>query len=119
MILVDTSVWISHLRTGDAHMRELLDAGVVTCHPFVIAELACGHLADREQLLSLLHKLPSSLTVQQDEFLNFIEAHRLWGWGIGFVDVHLLASARLMDLPLWTFDCNLQSAAEKLRVNYP
>ncbi len=119
MILVDTSVWVAHLRQGSRRLEGLLDEGRVACHPYVVGELACGTLDNRAEILSLLQALPSALTVTQDEFFSFVELNQLMGRGIGFVDVHLLASALVSDLGLWTSDKRLRSAAEGLGLSYP
>jgi predicted nucleic acid-binding protein len=89
------------------------------CHPFVIGELACGNLPDRTATLSRLHDLPRTGVAGQDEVIRLIEAHRLMGMGLGFIDVHLLASARLAGIPLWTRDIQLKKAASKLDVLFP
>ena len=118
MVLVDTSVWVHHLRASDRHLSSLLEAGEVICHPFIIGELACGNLKNRGEILTLLHALPSSPTVDHDEVLFFIEKNKLAGKGIGLIDVHLLASARLSGIPLWTSDRNLRAVASSLRMLY-
>jgi hypothetical protein len=118
VVLVDTSVWITHLRSGDAHLRELLESGWVACHPYVIGELACGQLDQRAEILEHLQRLPVAGVAEHDEALHFIERHRLWGGGLGFIDVHLLASACLEHAPLWTRDKHLAAAAETLGVAY-
>jgi len=88
------------------------------CHSFIIGELACGNLKNRSEILSLLKSLPLAPTIVFDEFIFFIERNRLMGIGIGFVDVHLLASAKLIDIPLWTTDKRLKSAASKLGLTF-
>lgn len=118
MVLVDTSVWISHLREGDIQLSNLLNEGIVVCHPFIIGELACGNLRNRYEIILLLKSLPLSEIVEQDEIIEFIENYELMGEGIGFIDVHLLASAMLTNIPLWTFDKRLKSLASKLEINY-
>jgi len=118
MVLVDTSIWISHLRTGNAQLKKLLLAGEVLCHPLVIGELACGNLKNREQILSLLEALPHAIEVEHHEVLHLIEIHQLMGLGIGIVDVHLMASAILSRTPLWTTDKRLIEAAKKLEIHY-
>ena len=95
MILVDTSVWIDHLRRGDAHLMATLVAGHVLIHPWVIGDIACGTLRERGQVLDLLRSLPLSPVALEDEVLFFIEQYALMGRGIGYVDIHLLASAQL------------------------
>ncbi|MEO5697596.1 MAG: type II toxin-antitoxin system VapC family toxin [Burkholderiaceae bacterium] len=112
MILVDTSVWVDHLRRGDAQLADLLERGAVVMHPFVLGEIACGSLADRSKVLELLHDLPAAVVADNDEALGFIEHHRLHGRGIGLVDVHLLASVALsLGCRLWTRDKRLHAVA--------
>ncbi|MCH7742872.1 MAG: VapC toxin family PIN domain ribonuclease [Proteobacteria bacterium] len=118
MVLVDTSVWVTHLRTGDPNLEKLLLESEVMCHPFVVGELACGNIKNRDEILSLLQALPSALIVSQNEFLYFVELRRLAGVGIGFVDVHLLASSCLSETPLWTQDNKLRLSAEKSGILY-
>lgn len=118
MVLVDTSVWVAHLRYGDAHLRELLQDGLVACHPFVVGELACGNLQRRQEILTLLQALPGARVAAGDEILEFIQQRRLTGRGIGLVDVHLLASAVLTAIPLWSADRRLRDVAIGLGVAY-
>ena len=114
MILVDTSVWVDHLRNGNDTMTELLLKDEVACHPMVIGELACGNLKRRKELLALLHALPTMERVSDDEILFFIEQHSLSGLGLGLVDIHLLASCAISHTALWTLDHRLQRAADEL-----
>lgn len=114
MVLVDTSVWVSHFKDGNPKLEELLIKGRVVCHPFIIGELACGNLKNRKEILSLLEALPTATTADHKEVLYFIEQHRLMGIGLGYVDVHLLASARLSRMRFWTEDKRLREAAVKL-----
>jgi predicted nucleic acid-binding protein len=118
MVLVDTSVWISHLQSGNARLRELLEEGKVISHPFIIGELACGSLKNRREILSLLQTLPAAATAAHDEVLRFIEDQRLMGLGLGYVDIHLLAGARLTAVPLWTNDKRLKAAAVRLHIDF-
>jgi len=118
MILVDTSVWINHFREGNKQLEKLLFEAEVMCHPFIIGELACGNIKNRTEILSLLLALPLSRTIDFNEYLFFIDKHKLMGRGIGFVDVHLLASAQLSGIVLWTMDKRLNSAAEQLNLAY-
>ena len=118
MVLVDTSVWVAHLREGNVQLETLLNEGIVICHPFIIGEIACGTMKNRVQILSLLQSLPTAETAEHIEVLQFIEHYRLTGKGLGYVDVHLLASAFLTGVPLWTLDKKLQQASAKLRINY-
>jgi predicted nucleic acid-binding protein len=116
LILVDTSVWVDHFRTGNPTLRRLLDGGEVSCHSFVIGELACGTLRKRTAILDLLRKLPAVPLAEDFEVLELIEMHRLMGRGLGWVDVHLLSAAMISDVSLWTLDKQLVSAAELLAV---
>ncbi len=111
MILVDTSVWVAHLRDGQIGLQKPLDDGRVVCHPFVIGELACGNLKNRSEILSLLRELPKSVQAEHDEVMDFIEAHGLTGKGLGYIDMHLLASAILTDVSIWTLDRKLDEVA--------
>jgi predicted nucleic acid-binding protein len=116
-ILADTSVWVDHLRSGNAALEAALENGDVITHPFVIGELACGNLRDRRELLGLLEALPSAPVATSAEALGFIERHRLMGRGIGYVDVHLLASTLLAaDARLWTLDRRLAAIASALKL---
>lgn len=119
MILVDTSIWVDHLRTADPVLVRLLDQGRVLVHPFVVGELALGNLQDRRTVLSALEQMPQAVRARDDEVLNFIETSRLHGLGIGYVDAHLLASTRLTaDATFWTRDKRLSSVSEQLAVAF-
>jgi len=118
MILVDTSIWVSHFRSGNPRLETLLLNGEVACHPFIIGELACGNLKNGQEILSLLKALPAAMKAEHNEVLYFIEQHRLMGMGLGYVDVHLLASALLSTIPLWTKDKDLKKASLRLNVSY-
>ncbi|WHZ18777.1 MAG: Toxin 1, PIN domain [Rhodanobacteraceae bacterium] len=119
MILVDTSVWIDHFRRPDASLVHLLDAGLVLCHPFVIGELACGNLRERSRILDALGSLASAPVAAHHEAVLFLDRHALAGRGIGWLDVHLLASTALAaDARLWTRDTRLASVAADLRMAY-
>ncbi len=96
----------------------MLDEAEVACHPFVIGELACGNIKNRKDILALLQALPPTPVITHAEFLHFVHTHGLAGKGLGFVDVHLLASARLARLPLWTQDGKLKTSARKLKLSY-
>lgn len=113
MVLVDTSVWIDHLRRGNPGLSALLEEGAVLCHPFVIGELACGNLGNRDEVLKLLGELPSVPMAEHDEVLHLLGENRLHGRGLGWVDAHLLASAMLGGFRLWTRDRSLGRAAGK------
>lgn len=115
MILVDTSVWVDHLRAGDAALIRLLNQGKVLAHPFVIGELALGNLKNRTAILALLQELPRTPIATDEEVFGFIEQHALFGLGIGYVDAHLLAATKLAPgAQLWTRDKRLQAAASRL-----
>ncbi len=116
MILVDTSVWVNHLRAGDRQLVGLLVAGEVGCHPFVIGELACGNLHNREEILRLLSDLPRLRVAEHGEVMRLIEARTLHGKGLGWIDTHLLASALLDGAPVWTLDRSLATAAQSLGI---
>ena len=118
MVLVDTSVWVFHLRETHGGLVDLLHNGEVACHPFIVGELACGNLKNRTTVLSLLEALPMAFLAEHEEVLAFIENHDLMGKGLGYIDVHLLASAALTGLPLWTRDKKLEKAAEGLHCEY-
>jgi hypothetical protein len=118
MVLVDTSVWISHFRGDHAKLSELLDKGTVATHPFVIGELACGGLKNREEILSLMQNLPLALSAEHDEVRGFIESRRLMRQGLGMVDVHLLASALLSGIEIWTEDRHLAKTAVDLNIAF-
>ena len=114
MILADTSVWVDHLRRRNAAFAQLLEAGEVLGHPFVVGELALGHLEPRS-LLRDLHDLPQSIVASHQEVLHFINGYRLFGRGIGYVDAHLLAATRLTEgATLWTRDQRLHRVANRL-----
>jgi len=118
MVLVDTSVWVSHFRDGNAELAKLLNEGKVLCHPLIVGELACGNLKDRELILSFLQQLPMSIEAEHYEVLSFIENNLLMGKGMGYLDVHLLTSAVLTGIPLWTFDKKLAQAADTFHIKY-
>ena len=117
MILADTSVWVEHLRRRDDRLADLLERAQVTCHPFVMGELALGSLKRRTDILALLATLPMAVVVRDNEVLTLIEQRRLFGTGLGWVDVHLLASAVITQTPLWTLDRRLATAARALAVS--
>ncbi len=117
MLLVDTSVWISHLRYVDFSLQKLLDGNKVASHPFIVGELACGNISNRAEIISLMQSLPMVDVVEHEELLVFIERHQLMGKGLGFVDVHLLAAAMLAGIPLWTQDRKLKQACARLNLD--
>jgi len=117
VILVDISVWIDHLQSGDEQLSALLSGGEVLGHPFVMGELALGNLRQREALLSDLQDLPQAIVASDEEVLSLINRQTLFGRGIGYVDAHLLAAVLLTaDSKLWTRDRRLQVVAAELGV---
>ena len=117
MILVDTSIWIDHLRVGDTLLSALLERGDVVVHPWVTGELALGTLADRDEVLHLLGSQPQAVVADDDEIMRLIEVHRLAGTGIGYVDAQLLAATLLTpDARLWTRDRRLAQVSIRLGV---
>lgn len=116
MILVDTSVWIDHFRIGNNRLKTLLLNEQVLSHPFVIGELACGRLQRRVEILTMLKALPEADFLGHEEVINFLEARRLYGRSIGWVDAHLLASTLLTGCSLWTLDKPLRRIAAALQV---
>ena len=115
MILADTSVWIDHMRGRRSRFSAALENLLVLVHPFVIGELACGNLRDRNEVLALLHDLPLAVTATDAEVLAFIERRKLMGRGLGYIDAHLLASAALSGTArLWTHDRRLAAVAVQL-----
>ncbi len=118
MVLVDTSVWVDHLRAGVPRLSALLRGMEVLCHPFVIGELACGNLPDRDRTLALLRALPEVPAVANDRVLAFVARHRLFGKGIGLIDVSLLAACEEAQLPIWSRDARLGRCASRLGLGY-
>jgi hypothetical protein len=118
MILVDTSIWVDHFRHGDRELSGLLQRGEVLSHPFVIGELSLGHLQKRAMILGDLDLLPSAVVASDSEIRGFIEAHRLYGLGVGLVDAHLLGAVRLTaGSALWTRDKRLLDAAKSIQID--
>jgi predicted nucleic acid-binding protein len=118
MVLVDTSVWVEHFRSGNIGLENLLNEGDVTCHLFIVGELACGNLSNRAEILSLLQALPLTGHAEHAEVMQFIEGHKLMGKGLGYVDMHLIASAILSGVPIWTLDKKLKDVSSKLGFDY-
>jgi len=118
MVLVDTSVWVSHLRDGDCLLESLLNRGMVACHPFIVGELACGNLKKRSKILSLLNALPFTKLASHEEVMEFIDLRHLMGKGLGYVEVHLLSSAMLSETPILTYDQKFCEMAAKLDIDY-
>jgi len=112
MILVDTSVWVDHLRRGDGHLATLLNEERVIVHPFVVGEIALGSLRHRDRVLQLLRSLPQAVIASHDEVLRMVSRLGLHGRGIGYVDAHLLAAVRLTGTSsLWSRDRRLDAMA--------
>jgi predicted nucleic acid-binding protein len=119
VILVDTAVWIDHLRAGNASLAQLLDTSSVVTHPWIIGELALGNLRNRGEILGLLHGLPQATVAEDEEVLTLIEQDGLYGVGIGYVDAQLFAASRLTpDTRLWTTDKRLCAVAERLGLGF-
>jgi predicted nucleic acid-binding protein len=116
VILVDTTVWIDHFRDGRSDLALLLDRGEVLMHPFVAGELACGNLSARDATIELLEQLRAITVAEHAEVMAFIERQRLHGCGVGYIDVHLLASAAIDGARLWTKDRRLRALATKLNL---
>ena len=117
--LADTSVWVDHLRHDRHGLASLLEQNAVLCHPFVVGELACGSLADRDRLLRLLSALPRAMVVEHEEVMRLVGDRRIHGRGLGWIDMHLLASSILEKCALWTLDKRLEAAATELGVPAP
>ena len=116
MILVDTSVWVEHLRAGNGRLEQFLEAEQVLGHPFVAGEIALGNLKQRALVLKSLRNLPTADVASDDEVFDLIERRKLHGLGIGYVDAHRLASTLLSEASLWPRDRRLHDAAERLGV---
>lgn len=115
-VLIDTSIWIDHLNRGDSDLVKLLEQGLALVHPFIIGELACGRIRNRDEVIDHLLGLPTVAKADDHEVLHFITSGKLHGRGLGLIDVHLLAACRLNHCQLWTRDKRLLAAAEALQV---
>ena len=118
LVLVDTSVWVKHLRESEKDLVRLLEQGLVACHPFIIGELACGNIKNQYEIMNLLNDLPSIDALDHCDIMDFIEYRKIMNKGIGYMDVHLLGSALVSETPLWTFDKALRKIANELCVEY-
>jgi predicted nucleic acid-binding protein len=118
MILVDTSIWVSHLRHSNSRLQKLLNEGRVVSHPFIIGELACGNISNRTEIISLMQSLPMLDVVEHEELLLFIKRNKMMGTGLGLVDIYLMAAALLAGIPLWTQDKKLRRACSRLNIDY-
>jgi len=117
MILVDTSIWIDHLNNSNAELIKLLNSNRVCIHPFIIGELSCANISNRKEILSLLNDLPHIEPALEEEVFTLIENEKLFGIGLGFVDVNLIASALIHDVKMWTYDKYLKKIAKKLDIH--
>lgn len=118
LILADTSIWVTHFKEGQKELINLLEQGLIACHPYIVGELACGSLKNRNEIIQLLEALPTVDVLEHVEIMEFIESRKLMSIGIGYVDVHLLGSSLLSNTPLWTRDKSLIKAAMLLNVCY-
>ena len=118
MILVDTSVWIDHLRKTNSGLIDLLEQTQVVMHPWIIGEISLGNLKNRKEIISLLKALPSIEVIPDDEVLHLIETKKIMGKGIGWIDSQLLAAALIAGTPLWSTDKNLRALAASFGVLY-
>jgi predicted nucleic acid-binding protein len=118
VILVDTSVWVDHFRRRNERFESLLRGEQVLGHMFILGELACGNLRNRREILGLLAALPQAPLAGNGEALEFLERAKLQGKGVGWIDIHLLTSARIANAPLWTLDRRLARAAESISLGF-
>ena len=118
MVLVDTSVWVEHLRSGNIGLESLLNNDGVVCHLFIVGELSCGNLSNRVEILTLLQALPLANHAEHEEVMHCIENYSLAGKGLGYIDMHLLVSAILTKVPIWTLDKKLKEVSSKLGLEY-
>ena len=118
LVLADTSIWVTHFRKSENHLIQLLESGFVACHPFIIGELACGSLKNRNEIIQLLEALPNVPVLDHQEVMSFIESRKIMSKGIGYVDIHLLGSSLISDIPLWTLDKSLAKVASTLKIEY-
>ena len=116
MILADTSVWIDYFREDLPELGERLRRRDVLIHPFVVGELACGNFSNREATLQLLEQLHSVTVAEHDEVMSFVRVQKLYGRGVGYVDVHLLAAAAIDRCQFWTLDKRLNAVAASIGI---
>jgi len=118
LILVDTSVWIDHFHKKDHPLIKLLEDGVVYIHNFIIGELACGNLKNRDEILILLQSLPKVRLAEHDEVIYFINHHKIFGGGLGYIDAHLLTSCFLDNKLFYTKDKHLKKIGKEFNILY-
>jgi len=118
MTLVDTSVWVDHFRKDNVILRELLVNAKVVVHPFIVGELACGNLRNRTEIVQLLSELPQATIAEHSEVLNLVESNKLYGSGMGWIDAHLIASALLSGVTIFTHDKAIAEAISKLEIEF-
>ncbi len=118
LVLIDTSVWIDHFRSGNSILKDLLESDRVITHPYIIGELFCGNFSHRNETLSFFNDLPICGVLDHEEIMAFIENRRLFGKGLGYIDVHLVASAFLESVKLFTFDKKLKNVVQELRLGF-
>lgn len=114
MVLVDTSVWIDFLRNDNKLLKEFLEKGEVVTHPFIIGELTCGNISKRKHFFQFIEDLPSCVESNHEEVISLIESRKLYGLGVGYVDMHILSSAILSNFPLWTLDKRLSKISKRI-----
>ncbi len=112
--LIDTSIWINHLRNRNEILVQLLEDNQVYIHPFIIGEIACGNLKNRKEVINLLKQLPEAVITTHKEAINYLDQHKLSGKGIGWIDIHLLSSCALTSIKLFTVDKRLQKIADNI-----
>jgi predicted nucleic acid-binding protein len=118
MVLVDTSIWVDHFNIGDNNLEYLLNENDVATHPFVLGELACGNIKSRKLIFTFLNALPAIPEISKEEFYLFLDQHRLFGIGLSYIDIHLLASALTSHCLIYTRDKILLASAIKLKIAY-
>lgn len=117
MVLVDTSIWIDHFHFSNKGLKKLLLTSQVCIHPYVVGELSCGNISNRKEILILLRALPRIDAVLDEEVNMMIEDKKLYGKGLGFIDVHLLASAIIHHVTIWTGDKYLHGISEEFGIS--
>ncbi|MBN1781013.1 type II toxin-antitoxin system VapC family toxin [bacterium] len=118
MVLVDTSIWIDHCRNNYDQLAGLLNDGEVFCHPFIIGKLACGNLKNRKEIIAALQALPTTIVLEHEEIMFFIEINKIMGKGLGYIDISILASSLVTGISLWTFDQKLYAMTKRFNASY-